>query len=468
MVTATDDELASLAQKSIHTMQNMLTPAGALDALGANKPEPFQNGFQNSLRLLPELLGDAYTQEELANQYDTSYRSANSGRLESNGHYHYIVPDLIALFEACFLNRKPVGVLKAGEVWIKRIPSGHKVDVLRSPHMHTTEHAIRTIAPYRTAMAFMDTDAVYINVHDLLPRQLMCDFDGDIALVVDDGNLVKTAEHCNADANTAVLYYEPQKAPKKPLNDKAIVEAIFNAADFNKIGIYSIYAVKLLASEQPDLTILAKLAAAGNYAIDAVKTGAAIELPKDLEKALRKLNKPYWWRYDHQTEDHPYTDTAYWDEELDAPGHGVIDRIGQIIQNAVPAKATLQVAADPALWPKMVIDPRRKTLVGVIDVFKDCARRNAAAWSELFAKRPDLHEDWAAAGAIAEQKNAAARQEIIDAAKGDLMGAYDTITRGLFKYPNETSFKRFYWQVFGDMTAEVIQNNLNTVEASIA
>ena len=83
----------------------------------------------------------------------------------------------------------------------------------------------------------------------------------------------------------------------------------------------------------------------------------------------------------------------------------------------------------------MVIDPRRKTIVGVIDVFKDCARRNAAAWSELFARRPDLHEDWAAAGAIADQKNAAARQEIIDAAKGDLMGAYDTITRGLFKYP---------------------------------
>ena len=120
------------------------------------------------------------------------------------------------------------------------------------------------------------------------------------------------------------------------------------------------------------------------------------------------------------------------------------------------------------MWSKMVIDPRRKTIVGVIDVFKDCARRNAAAWSELFARRPDLHEDWAAAGAIADQKNAAARQEIIDAAKGDLMGAYDTITRGLFKYPNETSFKRFYWQVFGDIAADVIRNNLETVEASIA
>lgn len=468
LISSTDDELATLAQKSIHNMKNMLTPAGALNALGANKPEPFQNGFQKSLQLLPELLGDAYTQEELANQYDTKYRSANSGRLESNGRYHYIVPDPIALFEACFLGRKPVGVLKAGEVWVKHMPSGHKVDVLRSPHMHTTEHTIRTIAPYRTAMVFMDTDAVYINVHDLLPRQLMCDFDGDIALVVDDDNLVKTAEHCNADANTAVLYYEPQKAPKKPLNDDAIVEAIFNAADFNKIGIYSIYAVKLLASDHPDLTTLAKLAAAGNYAIDAVKTGAAIELPKGIEKSLRQLRKPHWWRYDHQSEEHPYTDSAYWDEELDAPGRGVIDRLGQIIRNAVPAKATLQVPADPALWPKMVIDPRRKTIVGVIDVFKDCARRNAAAWNELFAKRPDLHDDWIAAGAIAEQKIAAARQEIITAAQGDLMGAYDTITRGLFKYPNETSFKRFYWQVFGDVAAEAIKSNMEHVEEATA
>lgn len=246
------------------------------------------------------------------------------------------------------------------------------------------------------------------------------------------------------------------------------MKAIFNAADFNKIGIYSIYAVKLLASDQPDLTTLAKLAAAGNYAIDSVKTGAAIELPKDIEKSLRQLNKPHWWRYDHQSEEHPYTDDAYWNEELDAPGHGVIDRIGKIIRAAVPAKAALQIPADPALWPKMVIDPRRKTVVGVLDVFKDCARRNAAAWVELFAKRPDLHEDWAGATAIADKRIAAARQEIISAANGDLMGAYDTIIRGLFKYPNETSFKRFYWQVFGDIAADVIRNNLESAEASIA
>ena len=48
------------------------------------------------------------------------------------------------------------------------------------------------------------------------------------------------------------------------------------------------------------------------------------------------------------------------------------------------------------------------------------------------------------------------------------MGAYDTITRGLFKYPNETSFKRFYWQVFGDITAEVIRANMEAAEASVA
>ena len=112
--------------------------------------------------------------------------------------------------------------------------------------------------------------------------------------------------------------------------------------------------------------------------------------------------------------------------------------------------------------------PAGRTLVGVINVFKDCARRNAAAWSELFAKRPDLHDDWIAAGAISEQRIIAARQEIIAAANGDLMGAYDTITRGLFKYPSETSFKRFYWQVFGDLAADVIRANLETQETSIA
>ena len=48
------------------------------------------------------------------------------------------------------------------------------------------------------------------------------------------------------------------------------------------------------------------------------------------------------------------------------------------------------------------------------------------------------------------------------------MGAYDTITRGLFKYPNETSFKRFYWQVFGDVAAEVIKSNMEHIEEATA
>ena len=113
------------------------------------------------------------------------------------------------------------------------------------------------------------------------------------ALVVDDANIVQTAEHCITDADAGVLYYDSQKGKKKPLNSEAIVEAIFNASDFNRIGIYSIYAVKLLSTDNPDMKVLAMLAAAGNFAIDAVKTGAAIELPKGVEKLLRELDKPY-------------------------------------------------------------------------------------------------------------------------------------------------------------------------------
>ena len=332
--------------------------------------------------------------------------------------------------------------------------------ILRSPHMFTSEHCIRSVAKYRPAFLFMDTDALYISITDLTFRALQCDFDGDIALVVDDPNLVATAEHCIKDADAGVLYYNAQKAPKKPLNDAAIAEAIFNASDFNKIGIYSIYAVKLLATDTPDMKLLAMLAAAGNFAIDAVKTGASIELPKGVEKQLRKLDKPHWWRYAHQSANHPYTDSEYWDAELSQPGKGTIDRIGRIIRNTVPAKAELNVTADPNLWAKMVVDPRRKTLIGVVDVFKDCARRNAQEWSDIFKRRPDLKENWEEAAVIVDRKIQAAREEIIAAAKGDVIAAFDTITRALFKYPTETAFKRFYWSVFGDIAAEVIKSNL--------
>ena len=468
LITAEDEELEALAKKTVTGLKTMLTPEGALDALGANRPAEAQSGFQQALHLLPELLGDAYTREALSDLYASRYNTACSGRLLSCGKYRYIVPDPIALFEACFLGREPQGVLKADEIWNRHLTPGCRVNLLRSPHMHTVEHCIQTVASFRPFFLFLNTDAVYISVHSTVPQRLMCDYDGDTALVVDDEALVRTAEHCIADGNAVPLYYEAQKAPKNPLDPDALTEAVFRAADFNRIGIYSIYAVKLLAGKHPDLTVLARLTAAGNYAIDAAKTGAMIELPRDVEAALRKLDKPFWWRYGHATQEHPVSDTAYWDDELAAPGEGVIDRIGRIIRSAVPEKAVLTVPTDPGIWAAMCIDPCRKTVIGVIDVFKDCARRNAAAWQELFRKRPDLHEDWITAGALTEKKLAAARKEILDAAGGDPEAAYDTITRGLFRYPGETSFKRFYWQLFGDMAAQVIRNNLEKANALAA
>ena len=467
LFTATETELEGLAAKSIDTMKTMLTPEGALAALRADNTNIHSTGFQKALNLLPELLGDAYTQEQVAMLYDNRYRTACSGKLESHGKYRYIVPDPIALFEACFLGIKPKGVIRAGEVWQRHLTTGHKVDILRSPHMYTTEHCIRTVAKYRPAFAFMDSDAIYLSIWGTDARQMMCDYDGDIALVVDDPNLVAIAEHCIKDADAGILFYDAQKAPKKPLNDDAVAEAIFNASDFNRIGVYSIMAVKLLATDNPDMNVLAMLAAAGNFAIDAVKTGAAIELPKTVEKAPRKLDKPHWWRYAHQTEEHKYTDEEYWDAELSKPGKGAIDRVGRIIRNSVPAKAELNIEADPNLWAKMVVDPRRKTLVGVVDAFKDAARRNAQEWNDIFKRRPDLRENWDEAAIIADRKIQAAREEIIAAAKGDVMAAYDTIARALFKYTQESSFKRFFWSVFGDIAAEVIKTNLEkAVEAA--
>ena len=151
LVTATDTELGGLAAKSISTMQDMLTPEGALAALRADRTNIHSTGFQKALNLLPELLGDAYTQEQVAMLYDNRFRTTCSGKLESNGKYRYIVPDPIALFEACLLGIQPKGVIKAGEVWQRNLTPGHKVDVLRSPHMYTTEYCCRTVAKYRPA-----------------------------------------------------------------------------------------------------------------------------------------------------------------------------------------------------------------------------------------------------------------------------------------------------------------------------
>lgn len=164
---------------------------------------------------------DAYTQEQVAALYDNRYRTACSGKLESHGKYRYIVPDPIALFEACLLGIKPKGVIRPGEIWQRNLTSGNKVDILRSPHNFITEHCLRTVAQYRKVFEFLDSDALYISGMDDTSFRLVCDYDGDIALVVDDANLVSTAEHCIKDADAVTLFFNAQKAPKKPLNDDA-------------------------------------------------------------------------------------------------------------------------------------------------------------------------------------------------------------------------------------------------------
>ena len=126
------------------------------------------------------------------------------------------------------------------------------------------------------------------------------------------------------------------------------------------------------------------------------------------------------------------------------------------------------MAADKSILFLLLIDALKNTNREHPKTTKDLIQDVAAAWQELFRKRPDLHEDWITAGALMEKKLAAAKKEILDAAGGDPEAAYDTITRGLFRYPGETSFKRFYWQLFGDMAAQVIRNNLEKANALAA
>ena len=83
-------------------------------------------------------------------------------------------------------------------------------------------------------------------------------------------------------------------------------------------------------------------------------------------------------------------------------------------------------------------------------------------------RRPDLQEEGITMAILSERRLAAARKEILEAANGDWDAAYDTITRGLFRYPAEISFKRFYWQVFGDTAAAVIRKNLEKAEHAAA
>ena len=186
-----------------------------------------------ALMIEPKMISDPYIQSKLKKMIERRIRDAKIGVLDVHGNFQIISGDLYALCESMF-GLKPVGLLKAGELYSKywKDCGVKKVLCARAPMSNIHSLMSQNIC-YDDRVAdwyqFMPT-VVVVNGHDTMPAALNgFDQDGDLLFTTDNEPMLRNQ------VNIPALFCPQKKATKVVVTEDDIVNA--NRAGFgSKIG----------------------------------------------------------------------------------------------------------------------------------------------------------------------------------------------------------------------------------------
>jgi hypothetical protein len=154
-----------------------------LKVFGVTRGNKKKTYLQQAIEIYPDLLADVYSREVLREIKKSLVKEGRSGKLEIEGIYTFLCPDMYAFCEYLFLgNKNPDGLLKNGEVSCKVYDNERKLDCLRSPHLYR-EHSVRLNVVDEEKSKWFITDGIYTSCHDLISKVLQFDNDGDKSLV---------------------------------------------------------------------------------------------------------------------------------------------------------------------------------------------------------------------------------------------------------------------------------------------
>lgn len=328
-----DEELIKLSTKTKETIlkigKDKSTMLKVLGVIGANKNK---NYLQQALEVYPELLQDTYSKEILKNVKKSLVKEARAGKIDIDGKYTFICPDLYAFCEWLILGEKnPNGLLRNGQVSCRLYKNSPKLDCLRSPHLYL-EHAVRENIITKEMARWFVTDGVYTSVHDPISKILMFDVDGDKALVCADPLLIDIAER-NMN-NIVPLYYDMKVAGKSNITNRDIYNGLKAAYTGGNIGIISNNITKIWNSDNINLNVIKWLCMENNFTIDYAKTLYKLKRPKDISKLITQYTKkkvPHFFIYAKDKNSN----------EVEKVNNSVVNRLFRIIPNPmIKFKAT--------------------------------------------------------------------------------------------------------------------------------
>ncbi|MCM3161013.1 hypothetical protein [Metabacillus litoralis] len=283
----------------------------ALKLLGADPENENKFGYQRVLEMMPEMLNETYTREQIKEYRRSLIKEAKSGHILLPGSKRtYIAPDLYAFCERLFLKKEdPKGLLQNGEVSCALFEDGQKLDALRSPHLFL-EHSIERNKINKKTKEWFITNDIHMSVKSLNSKLLMYDVDGDDCLIICNPDYLRIAEeHMKG---IVPLDYELGKAEAQEINYENIYESLTKAYEKN-IGEIS-NAISICfnkGKDKVDLDVIRWLVYENNSIIDYAKTLWFPERPKgEVERKIKEATRGKLPFYFHYVKDKPKKSVA--------------------------------------------------------------------------------------------------------------------------------------------------------------
>jgi two-component sensor histidine kinase len=332
-----ENESESILKKSKDNLYNLSRDKQTmLKAFGVTQYNTNKTYLQQALEIYPEMLQDEYCKHTLRQIKNSLIKDYRSAKLEIDGKYTFLLPDLYAFCEKLFLGiETPNGLLNDGEIFCKLYDNGKRLSCLRSPHLYR-EWANRNNIVDDVRKKWFTTNAIYTSTYDLISKILQFDVDGDRALVVSDETFVSISDRNMKNDNIVPLYYEMKKAEPVILNSSSIYNGLNAAYTGGNIGIYSNNISKIwngvdwrkCSQEERELalTIIKLLCMENNFVIDYAKTLYKPTRPDEIDILINNYisgKLPHFFKYAKDKSK----------DQIEKIGVGFIDSLEKLIKN---------------------------------------------------------------------------------------------------------------------------------------
>lgn len=295
-----------------------------LKLLGATKENSNRNYLQEVIRLYPEILTSKYIKKQLKDTITSFKKENKSGRIKLESKRVFIIPDLIHFMSILFGDGSEYSLGK-GEVYFREYKQCDRLALLRSPHLSREWSINKNVSNDKTK--YFKTNAIYVNAKDLMSKVLMCDWDGDEALVIKDSEnqkwIIDLAESQMKDLRP--LYYEMGGGGNCQVNSTNTFNALKFVYEKSNIGKVSNTLTNIWSKEdyKDNMDNIKKLCAYNNWIIDSAKKLELPKLPKDVKQIMNNNTYPYFFQFAKNKKK----------SECRTIGSGVIDRICRSIDN---------------------------------------------------------------------------------------------------------------------------------------